>query len=123
MPIFKGRRPMKKKPMGAGPGSGGGGGKPGPGKKGRKKKRPPKRVKKKKVVKQQQPNIENTGMESLYLKELIDSEKIVVVVLVNGEQLRGYVRYYDRNIFSIGPADGGPKIFIHKSGVRYLYEE
>lgn len=91
--------------------------------KGKKKKRPPKRIKKKKVVKQQQPNIESTGMESLYLKELIEDEKLVVVVLNSGEQVRGYVRYYDREVFSIGPADGGPKIFVRKSGVRYLYEE
>jgi hypothetical protein len=104
---------MKKKPMGAGKKND----------RGKKKKRPPKRVKKKKIVKPQQPNIESTGMESYYLKELIESEKRVVIVLNSGEEVRGYIRYYDRDIFSVGPADGGPKIFVRKSGVRYLYEE
>src|SRR5262252_8960303 len=118
MPIFRsrrptGRRPAKKKPFGAGK----------PDSKKGKKKRPPKRAKKKKVVKPPQPSIETTGMESLYLKELIEEEKMVVVVLNTGEKVRGYMRYYDREVFSIGPADGGPKIFVRKSGVRYLYEE
>lgn len=112
MPIFKGRRTMKKKPAG-------------PGKmnnKSRKKKRIPKRPKKK-ILNPQQPNIENTGMESLYLKELIEDEKLVVVVLTNGEKVRGHIRYYDRDVFSIGPVEGGPKMFVRKDGVRYLYEE
>ncbi|HKX28177.1 MAG TPA: hypothetical protein VJ302_10815 [Blastocatellia bacterium] len=119
MPIFRSRRPgggrpTKKKPFGAS--------KPGGKPKG-KKKRAPKRAKKKKVIKPQQPSIESTGMEALYLKELIEDEKMVVVVLNTGETVRGYVRYYDRDVFSIGPADGSPKIFLRKSGIRYLYEE
>jgi hypothetical protein len=113
MPIFKGRRPAKKRPFGSNK----------PVKKKRVKKRPAKRVKKKKVVKPPQPSIENTGMESLYLKELIEDEKLIVVVLTSGEEVRGYIRYYDRDVFSIGPADGSPKQFIRKTGVRYLYEE
>jgi hypothetical protein len=105
---------MKKKPMGAAKKNNKGG---------QNKSRPPKRIKKKRTVNHQQSNIESTGMESLYLKELIESEKMVVVVLTSGEEVRGFVRYYDRDVFSIGPADGSPKVFIRKSGVRYLYEE
>jgi hypothetical protein len=66
---------------------------------------------------------EDTGMEAAYLKSLIDTEKPVVVVLRTGEKLRGVVRYYDRDVFSLGPADGGPKLFLRKTGIRYLYEE
>lgn len=66
---------------------------------------------------------EDTGQEAAYLKTLIDKETPVVVVLRTGEKLRGIVRYYDRDVFSLGPADGGPKLFLRKTGVRYLYEE
>ncbi len=66
---------------------------------------------------------DDTGREAAYLKELIDDETPVVVVLRTGETLRGIVRYYDRDVFSLGPADGGPKLFLRKTGVRYLYEE
>ncbi|HZS07965.1 MAG TPA: hypothetical protein VFD58_24235 [Blastocatellia bacterium] len=66
---------------------------------------------------------ESTGYEAAYFRELIDEEVPVVIVLKTGEELRGQVRYYDRDVFSLGPADGGPKLFLRKSSVRYLYEE
>ncbi|MGE0127442.1 MAG: hypothetical protein AB7U82_04970 [Blastocatellales bacterium] len=136
MPIFRGRKPTKKKSFGGRPGGkpggrGGGkfGGKPGGrfgkaagagGKKG--KKRAPKR-KKKIVKKAPAPSIESTGMEAWYLKQLMDNETPVVVVLNTGEKVVGYVRYYDQDVFSLGPADGSPKMFLRKEGIRYLYEE
>ena len=54
---------------------------------------------------------------------MVDRETPVVVVLSSGEKLRGVVRYYDRDVFSLGPANGGPKLFLRKTGIRYLYEE
>jgi small nuclear ribonucleoprotein (snRNP)-like protein len=68
-------------------------------------------------------NRESTGQEAAYLKSLIDSRTMIVVVLTSGETLRGHVRYYDRDCFSLGPADGGPKLFLRKSSIRYIYEE
>jgi sRNA-binding regulator protein Hfq len=68
-------------------------------------------------------NYEETGMEAAYLKALVDAETPVVVVLSSGEELRGIVRYYDRDVFSLGPADGSPKLFLRKESIRYLYEE
>lgn len=70
----------------------------------------------------QAPDYEGTGQEAVYLRSLVDSGTMVVVVLTSGEQIRGYMRYYDRDCFSLGPADGGPKLFLRKSSVRYLYE-
>lgn len=114
MPFFKNRRPMKKQGASAGPAK--------PMKKGAKK-RPAKKVTRKKIVKPAIPSIENTGREALYLEQLIKQEKVVAVVLNSGETLHGYVRYYDKDVFSLGPIDGGPKIFLRKESVRYLYEE
>jgi hypothetical protein len=68
------------------------------------------------------PTIENTGRETAYLDQLVSREQLVAIVLQSGETLRGYVRYYDRDVFSLGPADGGPKLFLRKDGIRYLYE-
>jgi hypothetical protein len=68
-------------------------------------------------------DIESTGEEALYLKSLVEGETPVVVVLRSGEEIRGWVRYYDREVFSLGPADGGPKLFLRKESVRYLYED
>jgi hypothetical protein len=138
MPIFRGggRKPTKKKSFGGKPGKpgrGGGkfGGKPGGGggkfgraaggpKKG--KKRPPKR-KKKVVKKAPAQTIDSTGMEAWYMKQLMTSEIPIVVVLDTGEKVRGLVRYYDKDTFSLGPAGGAPKMFLRKDSIRYLYEE
>ena len=66
---------------------------------------------------------EVTGAEAAYLKTLVDMGTDVVVVLKTGEHLRGQVRYYDRDVFSLGQGDGAPKLLIRKSSIRYLYEE
>ncbi len=105
----------KRRPGGGSGGSGGGGGKR------RHKARrphPPSAPRQNNTV-----DLESTGYEAAYFRELIDDEVPVVIVLKSGEQLRGQVRYYDRDVFSLGPADGGPKLFLRKSSVRYLYEE
>lgn len=70
-----------------------------------------------------QTDPEVTGAEAAYLRELVEDETPVVIVLSTGEQLRGFVRYYDRDIFSLGPIDGGPKLLLRKSSIRYLFEE
>ena len=130
MPIFRrggsgggggSRPPGKKRPMGGG---GLSGGKPfGAKKKAGKKKFTAKRAKKKVIKKKAPaPSIESTGMEALYLRDLMDAEAEVVIVLNNGDQLRGFVRYYDKDVFSLGPVDGSPKIFLRKESIRYLYE-
>src|SRR5215813_6610822 len=130
MPIFRGRKPAKKKSFGGKPGKPGRGGKFGgkPGKFGKAaggkkgKKRAPKR-KKKPVKKAPAPSIESTGMEGWYMKQLMESAIPIVVVLNTGEKVRGFVRYYDKDTFSLGPANGDPKMFLRKDGIRYLYEE
>ena len=133
MPIFRGgRRPTKKKSFGGKQGKPGGrggkfGGKPG-GKFGKAagpkkgKKRPLKR-KKKVVKKPPAQTIESTGMEAWYMKQLMTSEIPIVVVLNTGERVRGFIRYYDKDTFSLGPVDGSPKMFLRKESIRYLYEE
>ena len=67
--------------------------------------------------------IEYTGQEAIYFKTLMDQEVPVVLKLTSGELVRGYVRYYDKDTFSFFPGDGSPKMFVRKTGVRYLYEE
>lgn len=143
MPFFKSRGPSKGRGSGGGssrsggggrPGgggggrggrSGGGGGRPGGGPRpfGKKKASKKKRFSKKKAVKKAAvPNIENTGMEGWYFRELMQTEQMIHVKLTNGEEFDGFVRYYDKDTISVEPADGSPKMFIRKDGLRYLYE-
>jgi hypothetical protein len=115
MTISRNRRPVRKSS-----GQGGATGKPAP-KKARKK--TPVKASRKPSDRSSVPNIENTGREVAYLDDLMRREAVVAIVLRSGEVVRGYVRYYDRDVFSVGPVDGGPKMFLRKDSVRYLYEE
>lgn len=132
MVAFKGRRPMGGGSGGGRPfggGSGGGGSRPfggGGGKPFGKKKpkfRKPFKKKPKKKLEPVVPAMDQTGLEALYLKTLMEEETPVVLVLTSNEKIKGLVKYYDRDTFSFGPADGSPKLFIRKDGVKYLYEE
>ena len=69
------------------------------------------------------PTIEHTGREVAYFDELLRRETVVVVSLKNGGTIRGYIRYYDRDVISLGPIDGSPKIFLRKDQIGYLFEE
>ncbi|MGH9803086.1 MAG: hypothetical protein ACRD82_22200, partial [Blastocatellia bacterium] len=87
------------------------------------KKKAAKKKRSKKIIKKPTfPNIESTGMEGLYFKELIQDEQLMGVKLKNGDLVRGYVRYYDAEIISIGPSDDSPKMFLRKDGISYMYE-
>jgi RNA chaperone Hfq len=66
---------------------------------------------------------QDTGSETSYLKSLVDSRAKVTVVLKNGERLRGRIRYYDRDCFSVGLSVHGPRMFIRKENVSYISEE
>jgi len=69
------------------------------------------------------PDPSSTGSEAAYFRSLIDSRTMVTVVLTTGEQLRGRVRYYDRDCFSLGPAGGGANLLLRKDSVRCISEE
>ncbi len=120
------------RPGGGGGRPGGGGGRPGGGRPGGgrpmgkpfgKKKASKKRSFGKKAAKKATfPNIESTGMEGLYFKDLIEAEQLIVMKLNDGKEVRGFVRYYDLDMISIEPEDGSPKMFVRKDGIRYMYE-
>ena len=63
------------------------------------------------------------GAEAMELRSLVDSRAQVTVTLKSGEQLRGRIRYYDRDCFSLRVAGGGPKLFLRKSSVLQIQED
>ncbi len=65
----------------------------------------------------------STGAEATYMRSSIGSHATVTVVLRGGERLRGRIRYFDRDCFSIGLVPRGPNVFIRKSSVLYISEE
>ena len=64
---------------------------------------------------------EQTFEEVKYLKHLIESKTPVCVKLVDGEEVRGTIEYYDQRFIRITRANV-PNLFIFKHDIKYLYE-
>ena len=65
---------------------------------------------------------ETTFRETEYIDRLSKNRTAVVVKLIDGEEVRGWIEYYDKDIIRITRATQ-PNLFIYKSRVKYLYED
>src|SRR5437899_3840833 len=65
---------------------------------------------------------EQTFREAEYIDRLSKSRTPVVVKLIDGEEVKGWIEYYDKDIIRI-TRDAQPNLFIYKSRVKYLYED
>lgn len=68
------------------------------------------------------PPPDDTFEESNYLKSLGDKQKPVSIKLHDGEMVRGWIEYYDRNMLRLTREDG-PNLFIFKSEIMYISED
>jgi host factor-I protein len=65
---------------------------------------------------------ETTFREAEYIDRLSKSKTPVIVKLIDGEEIRGWIEYYDKDIIRI-TRDTQPNLFIYKNRVKYLYED
>lgn len=65
---------------------------------------------------------ETTYRETEYLDWLSRNRIPVVIKLTDGEEARGWIEYYDRDIIRL-TRNGQSNLFIFKERVKYLYEE
>ena len=65
---------------------------------------------------------ETTFKETEYIDRLSKNRTPVVVKLTDGEEIRGWIEYYDKDIIRI-TRESQPNLFIYKSRVKYLYED
>ena len=65
---------------------------------------------------------ETTFRETEYIDRLSKSRTLVVVKLIDGEEVRGWIEYYDKDIIRI-TRETQPNLFIYKNRVKYLYED
>ena len=64
---------------------------------------------------------ESTNEEAAYLKQLVEKQRAVLIKLVNGETVRGWIEYYDRNMLRL-TREGLPNLFIYKQQIAYVEE-
>ena len=65
---------------------------------------------------------ETTFREAEYIDRLSKSRTPVVVKLIDGEEIRGWIEYYDKDIIRI-TRETQPNLFIFKNRVKYLFED
>ena len=65
---------------------------------------------------------EQTSEEAAYLKALGEKQKPVSIKLADGEVVRGWIEYYDKNMVRVTREDG-PNLFIFKHEIVYIAED
>ena len=65
---------------------------------------------------------ETTFREAEYIDRLSKNRTPVVVKLIDGEEVHGWIEYYGKDIIRI-TRDTQPNLFIYKNRVKYLYED
>lgn len=68
------------------------------------------------------PPPEETFEEASFLKLLGEKQKAVSVKLMDGEIVRGWIEYYDKNMIRL-TREGAPNLFIFKHEIMYIAED
>jgi len=65
---------------------------------------------------------EQTNAESFYYIKQMNSKTPMVLVLQDGEEIRGVIEWYDKNCLKVNRPDK-PNILILKHNIKYMYKE
>ena len=68
------------------------------------------------------PPPENTNAENFYYQKQMQSKTPMVVVLRDGEQIHGFIEWYDRSCIKLN-RNGQPNLMIYKPAIKYVYKE
>lgn len=65
---------------------------------------------------------EQTHAESFYYKKQMDNKTQMVLVLQDGEELRGTIEWYDRGCIKLHRNEG-PNLLVLKHNIKYIYKD
>ena len=68
------------------------------------------------------PPPEETYEESAFLKQLGEKQQRVALKLMDGQVVRGWIEYYDKNMVRL-TREGAPNLFIFKHEIMYIAED
>ena len=63
----------------------------------------------------------DTNAEIFYYKKQIDSHTQMVIVLQDGEEIKGTIEWYDRDALKINRKDA-PNILLLKHNIKYMFK-
>ncbi len=64
---------------------------------------------------------DQTHAESFYYVKQMQAKTPMVVVLGGGEELHGYIEWYDKCCLKINRSDG-PNLLVYKPSIKYMYK-
>jgi sRNA-binding regulator protein Hfq len=65
---------------------------------------------------------EQTNAEAFYYLKQMNNKTPMVVVLDDGEQLRGHIEWYDRGCLKVH-RENAPNVLVFKHTIKYLYKQ
>ena len=65
---------------------------------------------------------EQTNAESFYYLKQMQARTAMVVRLVDGEELRGWIEWYDKDALKLN-RENAPNLLLLKHAIKYLYKE
>ena len=65
---------------------------------------------------------EQTNAENFYYVKQMQTKTPMVVVLHDGEEVRGVIEWYDRNCLKVNRLEG-PNLLVYKPSIKYLYKQ
>jgi RNA chaperone Hfq len=65
---------------------------------------------------------EQTSAEAFYYLKQMNNRTPMVVVLDEGEELRGHIEWYDRSCIKVN-REGSANLLVFKHAIRYLYKQ
>lgn len=66
---------------------------------------------------------ESTNAENFYYQKQMQSRTSMVIVLRDGEEVHGFIEWYDRNCIKVNRDSGEPNLMIYKPAIKYMYKE
>jgi sRNA-binding regulator protein Hfq len=65
---------------------------------------------------------EQTNAEAFYYKKQMDNRTPMVIVLQDGEELRGVIEWYDRSCVKLNRT-GAPNLLVLKHNIKYMHKD
>jgi host factor-I protein len=65
---------------------------------------------------------EQTNAENFYYQKQMQAKTPMVIVLRDGEEIRGVIEWYDKSSLKVNCA-GSPNLMIYKPSIKYMYKE
>lgn len=65
---------------------------------------------------------ESTNAENFYWLKQMNSKTPIVVVMTDGEEIRGWIEWYDKTCIKVN-REGEPNLLIQKHCIKYVFKQ